>query len=57
MLRAYQLQNVTILAPLFSLKAILNVFAAHIVLKEKTPLLKKVIAALIIIIGVTLINL
>ncbi|MEE3343802.1 MAG: EamA family transporter [Bacilli bacterium] len=56
MLRAYQLQNVTILAPLFSLKTILNVFIAHLVLKEKTPLLKKIIAAIIIIIGVALIN-
>lgn len=56
LLKAYQLQSVTVIAPLCSLKTILNVFAAHFLLKEKTPLLTKVIAALIIIVGITLIN-
>lgn len=56
MLRAYQLGSVTLIAPLCSLKTILNVFAAHAFLKENDSLLKKVIAALIIVLGVTLIN-
>ena len=55
-LKAYQLQSVTIVAPLCSLKTILNVFVAHVFFKEKTPLLAKLIAAIIIILGITLIN-
>lgn len=56
MLRAYQLESVTLLAPLFSLKTILNVFVAHFVLKENDSIFKKIIAAIIIVIGVILIN-
>ena len=55
-LRAYQLESVTLIAPLASLKTIINVFVAHLFLKENNSLLKKIVAALIIIIGVTLIN-
>lgn len=56
LLKAYQLKSVTVVAPLISLKTILNVFAAHIFLSEKTQLLRNLIAALIIIVGITLIN-
>ena len=55
-LRAYQLESVTLIAPLASLKTIINVFVAHLFLKENNSFLKKIVAALIIIIGVTLIN-
>jgi len=55
-LRAYQLESITLIAPLVSLKTILNVFVAHLFLKENNSILKKIIASLIIIIGVTLIN-
>ena len=56
LLRAYQLQSITLVAPLCSLKTILNVFAAHIFLKENDSLMKKIIAALLVLLGVTLIN-
>jgi len=56
LLRAYQIESVTVVAPLISLKTVLNVFVARLALKEKTSTLKKVIAALIIIIGVILLN-
>ena len=54
--RAYQLQSVTIIAPLCSLKTILNIFVAHIFLKEKTSLFVEIIASIIIIFGITLLN-
>ena len=56
LLRAYQLQSITLVAPLCSLKTILNVFAAHIFLKENDLLMKKIIAAMLVLLGVTLIN-
>lgn len=55
-LRAYQLGNVTIIAPLSALTVIGNVIVGYIFLKERSNLLKKIIAALLIIISVILIN-
>ena len=55
-LRAYQLGGVSIIAPLCSLTVILNVIASYILLKEKDNIPKKVVAALLIIIGIILIN-
>ena len=55
-LRAYQLQNVTIVAPLCALTVILNVMVGYLFLKEKDNLLKKIIAAILIIISVILIK-
>ncbi len=55
-LRAYQLQNVTIVAPLCALTVILNVIVGYLFLKEKENLLKKIIAAILIIISIILIK-
>ena len=56
MLRAYQFGTVTTIAPLCALTTILNVFVAYFALKEKDSLLKKILAALIVIIGIILIK-
>lgn len=55
-LRAYQLGDVTSVAPLCSLTVICNVFIGYLFLKEKDNLLKKVIAAILIIISIFLIK-
>lgn len=55
-LRAYQLGNVSVVAPLCALTVILNVIVAYIFLKEKDNLLKKIISALLIILGIVLIK-
>ena len=57
MLRAYQFGTVTTIAPLCSLTTILNVFAAYFVLKEKDSIIRKILAALIVILGIILIKL
>jgi len=56
MLRAYQLGEVTTVAPLCAVTTILNVFAAYFALKEKGFLLRKIIAAAIVIVGIIFIN-
>lgn len=56
LLRAYKLGSVTLVAPLCSLKTVLNVIVARLFLRENDLILKKIIAALIIIIGIILIN-
>lgn len=55
-LRAYQLGSVSIVAPLCALSVILNVIVGYFFLKEKDNILKKIIAALLIIIGIILIK-
>lgn len=55
-LRAYQLGSVTIVAPLCALTVILNVIVSYVFLKERENLLKKIIAAILIIISVILIK-
>lgn len=55
-LRAYQLGNVSIVAPLSALTVILNVIVGYIFLKEKDNLLKKIISAILIILGIVLIK-
>ncbi len=55
-LRAYQLGNVSIIAPLCSLTVILNVIVGYIFLKEKDNLLKKILSAILIILGIILIK-
>lgn len=57
MLRAYQFGTVTTIAPLCAITTILNVFVAYFVLKEKDSLFKKVLSAIIVIIGILLIKL
>lgn len=55
-LRAYQLGNVTSIAPLCALTVIGNVLVGYVFLKEREYLLKKLFAALLIIISVFLIK-
>ena len=55
-LRAYQLGDVTSVAPLCALSVIGNVIAGYLFLKERHSMLKKIIAALLIIIGIFLIK-
>lgn len=56
MLRAYQFGSVTTIAPLASITTIINVFVAYFFLKEKDSLLRKVIAAMIVVLGIILIK-
>lgn len=55
-LRAYQLGNVSVVAPLCALLVILNVIFGYIFLKERDNLLKKIFAAGLIILGILLIK-
>lgn len=55
-LRAYQLGEVSVVAPLCALSVILNVLVGFFFLKEKENLLKKIIAAILIILGIILIK-
>ncbi len=56
MMRAYQLQTVSTVAPLLSTAVIMNVLAGYIFLKEKSGIVKKIIAAILIILGIILIK-
>lgn len=55
-LKAYQLGPASIVAPLCALAVILNVLVGYIFLKERDNLAKKVIASLLVILGVILIQ-
>lgn len=55
-LRAYQLGNVTVIAPLCALTVILNVIVGYLFLNEKDNLLRKIISAILIIISIILIK-
>ncbi len=55
-LRAYQLGNVTVIAPLCALTVMLNVIVGYLFLKERDNLLRKIISAILIIISIILIN-
>ncbi len=55
-LRAYQLGNVTVVAPLCALTVILNVIIGYLFFHEKDNLFKKLIAGLLIIISIILIK-
>lgn len=55
-LRAYQLGNVSVVAPLCALSVILNVIVGYFLLKEKENLPKKILAAILIILGIILIK-
>ena len=56
-LRAYQLQNVTIVAPLCALTVMSNVIVGYLFLKERENLARKMIAAILIIVSILLIKL
>ncbi len=55
-LRAYQLGNVTIIAPLCALTVMLNVIVGYLFLKERDHLVRKIISAILIIISIILIK-
>ena len=55
-LRAYQLGDVSIVAPLCSLAVILNVIMGYFFQKERDNLPKKIIAAILIVLGIVLIK-
>lgn len=55
-LRAMQLGMITTVAPLCAITVILNVFAGYLFLNEKDNLIKKIIAAIIVIFSITLIK-
>lgn len=55
-LRAYQLGNVTIIAPLCALTVMTNVIFGYFFLDEKDNLIRKIISAIIIIISILLIK-
>ena len=54
--RAYQLGNVTIVAPLCALTVMLSVIVGYLFLKEKDNMIKKVISAVLILISIILIR-
>ena len=56
MLKAYEYNDVTVVAPLCALGIIFNVFTAYFYQKEKDNLLKKIIAAILVLIGILLIK-
>lgn len=55
-LRAYQLGDASIVAPLCALAVILNVIIGYIFQKERENMLKKIISAILIIFGIILIK-
>ncbi len=55
--RAYQLGNVTIVAPILTLTSILNTIYEYLVVKNKKNFVQKLVASLLIITGVLLIRL
>ena len=56
-LRAYQLESVVLVATLCSISVILNAIFGYIFLKEKDKMVQKIVAGIVIIIGIFLIKL
>ena len=56
-LKAYQLGQISIVAPLLSLTVIGNIIIGYFFLNEKTNLIKKLVAAILIVIAIILIKL
>lgn len=54
--KAYQIGNVTIVAPLFALTSILNAIVEYIFHRNKSKFLQKILAAILLIIGVILVK-
>jgi len=55
-LKSYELGSVSVVAPITSLTVIFNVIVSYFFLKEKSNILKKIIAGILIIIGIVLIK-
>ena len=54
--KAYEVGNVTVIAPLLTLTAILNTIYEFIINKNKNKLIQKIIASILILIGVIIIK-
>ena len=54
--RAYQLGNVTVVAPILTLTSILNTIYEYLIIKNKKHFLQKLVASILIILGVILIR-
>ena len=55
-LKSYELGTISVVAPLTSLTVILNIIVSYFFLKEKNNMLRKIIAGLLIIVGIILIK-
>lgn len=55
-LKAYEFGKISIVAPISSLSVILNVFVSYFFLEEKNDLWRKIIAGILILIGIVLIK-
>ena len=55
-LKSYELGSVIVVAPISSLTVILNIIVSYFLLNEKSDLIKKIIAGILILIGVVLIK-
>jgi drug/metabolite transporter (DMT)-like permease len=55
--KAYQLGSVTMVAPLLALTSIINAIVEFIFKKNKKKLIQKLIAAILLILGVILVKL
>ena len=56
-LKSYELGSVIVVAPLTSLTVILNIIFSYFLLKERDNLIKKIIAGILIVLGIILIKL
>lgn len=56
LLFSLQLNNVTVIAPLYALTVMLNVIVGYLFLNERDNLLRKIISAILIIISIVLIK-
>ena len=54
--RAYQLNSISIIAPILTTTAILNAFIEFFINKDSSTLIKKILLAIMIVVGVILIK-
>ena len=54
--KAYQLGNVTIVAPLFALTSIMNAMVEYFLFRNRNRFLQKIVSALLLILGVVLVK-
>lgn len=54
--KAYEVGNVTLIAPLLTLTSILNTIYEFVICKNKNKLIQKIIASILILIGVIIIK-
>lgn len=56
LLKAYQVGEVTVIAPIVAVSVLINVIIGYFILKEREELIKKIVASLIIIVAIILIR-